>query len=146
MRLTKLLRWEPYPRLSLSNHLMSVIRIFFLFLFVFVFIPCQFQFNNKIVRIRIFLYEFVLKRLFVDVVYIQDKSIYTSIAILNSSNEFKFKLSVFVKMMVESIIGEDDPFYEKLRQTTTTATATTNNSEATELQVGFVFKCPSLNS
>lgn len=46
--------------------------------------------------------------------------------------------------MVESIIGEDDPFYEKLRQTTTTATATTKNSEATELQVGFVFKCHSL--
>lgn len=39
-------------------------------------------------------------------------------------------------MMVETIIGEDDPFYEKLRQTTTTATAT--NLEPTELQVGFV--------
>lgn len=48
--------------------------------------------------------------------------------------------------MVESIIGEDDPFYEKLRQTTTTATtttATTKNMGATELQVGFVF-CVSL--
>lgn len=42
-------------------------------------------------------------------------------------------------MMVETIIDEDDPFYEKLRQTTTTA-ATTTNFEVTELQVGIV--CP----
>lgn len=41
--------------------------------------------------------------------------------------------------MVESIIEEDDPFYEKLRQTTTTAstTITTTLNLTTELQVGF---------
>lgn len=39
--------------------------------------------------------------------------------------------------MSETIIGEDDPFYEKLRQTTTTGTSTTTNCEGIELQVGF---------
>lgn len=44
--------------------------------------------------------------------------------------------------MVESIIGEDDPFYEKLRQGFSTATTTTNpttNFGVTELQVCYMF-------
>lgn len=44
-------------------------------------------------------------------------------------------------MMVESIIAEDDPFYEKLRQgfsTATTTTTTTSKFGVTELQVRYV--------
>lgn len=127
------LRLEPYPRLSLPNHLMSVIRIFFLFLFC---LHIEASFNRIAYSFALgYVVRVLIKRLFVDV--IQEIYLY-SIAKKKSSDKLKFKLSVFVKMMVETIIGEDDPFYEKLRQTTTTATATTKNLEATELQVGFV--------
>lgn len=51
-------------------------------------------------------------------------------------------------MMVETIIGEDDPFYEKLRQgfsTATTTTTTTTNFGMTELQVRCVLYVEMLN-